>query len=141
MEVVGTAVSLVALIQVVGSVATQGRNIISRYQHAPAQLYRVTRLVDLVHSELAIISHLQRDIAMSRPSLLPDDIASLNHVLEIVATSFDAIHKGLESQCTKSGKRARLRWAIWDHTKSDNLELRLQQDENRLNTVLQLISV
>jgi hypothetical protein len=117
MEVIGSAASLVALIQVVGSVARQGRNIISRYQHAPTLLYRITDLVDLVHSELAIIFHLQKDITETRLSLLPDDVASLNQVLKIVATSFDTIHRGLESQCTKSGRRARLRWALWDHTK------------------------
>jgi hypothetical protein len=141
MEVIGSAASLVALIQVVGSLARQGRNIISRYQLAPAQLHRVTELVDVVHSELTFISHLQKDVAATRPSLLPDDVSNLNHVLQIVAVSFKKIHKDLESQCTKSRNRARLRWALYDHTKSDELKVRLQQDENHLNTVLHLISV
>jgi hypothetical protein len=141
MEAIGAASSLFTLIQVVNTIAKQGRNIISRYKHAPAQLHRVTNLVTIVHSQLTIISHLQKDIAETHHPLLPDDVASLNHVLKIVAVSFDTIQKGLESQCTKSGIRARLQWALWDHTKSADLELRLQHDENRLHTVLQLISV
>jgi hypothetical protein len=141
MEAIGAAASLITLIQVAGNVARQGSSLVSRYQHAPERLRRVADVVNLVYSELTIISNMRMDIANNGLLLPPADLESLSKTLQIVADSFDAIHRALEVQRTKFGKRVRLRWALWDHTRSEELELRLQQSESSLSAILQLISV
>lgn len=126
MEVVGTAASVAAIVEVLEVLVELRR----RFRSAPAELKRLAIRIEFLAMELQLISETQQDRLN-----LPDNCVGL---LEQCGCSLRAIKSDLASTA-RSGFGKRAHWALLGRAKARELLQELMQVESSIGLTFQLL--
>jgi hypothetical protein len=139
MEVVGGVASIITLIEATGVLAEVSKNLVLRWRNAPHEIQALATRLSLLTAELQSIKN-----ATSRSHhVLTDAIIrqSLNDLLTDVRkrlTKLETLHFRLEQH---GPVRQRLQWTVKDAGSTEKMLLKTQEVEQRLTSLMTLISL
>jgi hypothetical protein len=137
MDPVGFSASLVTLLQVVSVAYELGQ----RIQHAPVELARVTSQLTILHTELHLLSSLEKSSASSSSAWqLPEEIVTnLSNSLSSARQTIYAISDACNRQIKQKPFGLRIYWAFLGRATVTALLDGLRRTECSLTVVLSLL--
>ncbi|KAI9875062.1 MAG: hypothetical protein M1830_008980, partial [Pleopsidium flavum] len=142
MDVVGTAASLITIIDVALRVAKAARNLYEDVEGAPVELRNVSNKLELVHSLLQQLLALRPELRDGAEEFLPLDFRlSLATALEQTSHAIKKANSVCRYRGGKVGVHTRLRWALIEKASMDKALVHLRGAESSLMVALQLLEL
>jgi hypothetical protein len=141
MEVVAAVASVTALIQISAACVRALTEITQKFRDAPEGLLQVSRLLNLLHSELHFIEGLKSIASGEDLALLPDETCRLSETLQITNSLVQEVLTACEKCNGRSKTRNQISWVFHDEGKMISMMARLQEVRMSLQTILSSINM
>ncbi len=142
MDVVGTAASLVTILDVALRVTKAARNLAKDIEGAPVELRNVFNKLELVRSLLQQLLALRPELGDRAKEFLPLDFRmSLATALEQTSHAINKASTVCRYRGGRIGVRTRFRWALVEKTSVDKALVQLKGAESSLMLALQLLEL